>query len=160
MRSVQKTFITPDGKHLGKSLSYEYQTWAIVLKYTVAPIGNLKMRIQWKEQKNGMGSVDYWYIVEPLGTFIDVVPINRAQGTVYRVRGPQTSHEAEYATLARAKQVAEDLCRHSAKHPLKEVPIDLRDYPDCGIEIRDAVTGKREYEAHAIVGKKFNPPRF
>jgi len=117
------------------------------------------MRIDWYEQKNGLGSVDYWMIVEPLGTFIDVTPINRSSGTLYRVRGPQMTHEPEYTTLARAKQVAEELCRFCAENPLQMVDIDLRDYPNSGVEIRDAVTGKHIYAAQTIVGAKFHPPK-
>lgn len=118
------------------------------------------MRIEWMTQKNGFGSVEYWWISEPLGTFIDVHPINTDQGTIYRVGGPQLEGRAEYATLERAKQVAEDLCVFSAAHPLEMVDIDLRDFPECGVQMYDAMTGKPMYAAQTIVGKRFvAPPR-
>ena len=119
------------------------------------------MRIEWDAEVNGLGSVEYWFIIEPLGTFIDITPINGINGTFYRVNGPQLGEgRAEYSTLQRAKEVAEDLCRFSAKHPLKEVQVDLRDYPDCDIQIFDPVSGKQFYGAHAIVGDSFKPPLF
>lgn len=118
------------------------------------------MRIEWEEQKNGFGSVEYWYIIEPIGTFIDVHPINTSNGTIYRVNGPQLEGKAEYATLARAKQVAEDLCVFSAEHPLQMVDIDLRDFPGSNVQVYDAMTGKPMYAAQTIVGKRFvAPPR-
>lgn len=117
------------------------------------------MTIEWKHQRNGLGSVDYWYIIEPLGTFINVFPINGEYGTVYRVEGPQLEGEAEYPTLQRAKEVAEALCRFSAEHPLEMVPVDLRDYPGCGVEIMD-LDGNHVYDAHTIVGGRFIAPRY
>lgn len=116
------------------------------------------MKIEWEHERNGLGSIDYWYIIEPLGTFINVFPINGEHGTMYRVEGPQLEGKAEYTTLQRAKQVAEDLCRFSAEHPLKMVPIDLRDYPGCGVEIMN-IDGSHIYDAHTIVGERFIAPK-
>jgi len=118
--------------------------------------GNAKP-IKWECERNGLGSVDYWYIIEPIGTFINVFPINGEQGTVYRVDGPQLDGIAEYPTLARAKEVAEDLCRFSEAHPLEMVSIDLRDYPGCGVEIMN-LDKTQVFEAHTIVGERFIAP--
>lgn len=117
------------------------------------------MKIEWEYERNGLGSVESWYIIEPLGTFINVFPINGEFGTVYRVEGPQLEGRAEYSTLQRAKQVAEDLCRFSDEHPLEEVPIDLRDYPGCGVQIMDS-EGNNIYDAYTIVGERFIAPRY
>jgi hypothetical protein len=118
--------------------------------------GNAKP-IKWEQERNGLGSVDYWYIIEPIGTFIHVFPINGEHGTVYKVDGPQLDGVAEYPTLARAKEVAEDLCRFSEARPLEMAPIDLRDYPDCGVEITN-FDGTQVFDAHTIAGEYFTAP--
>lgn len=82
--------------------------------------------IAWDAEVNGMGSVDYWLIIEPLGTFICVFPINTDNGTMYEVQGPLIDRgTGRYSTLNRAKEVAEDLLRFQQANPIREVPIGM-----------------------------------
>jgi hypothetical protein len=80
------------------------------------------MKYEWETSVDGMSSIKYWYLIEPIGTFISVYPIVTERGLSYELSGPAGNRI--YNTLSEAKEKGEAMARWIIEHPAEEIVIE------------------------------------
>lgn len=80
------------------------------------------MKFKWEIDRNGIG-IRAWYLIEPLGTFINVYPIHTDDGEAsFKLIGP--AGEKIYSTLQEAKIAGEFMCQWMEDNPIEDIPLE------------------------------------